>query len=287
MTNKNQETLLPPCQPVYEYFGDNPATAASLMDSPDAEPVMDNIAHQLERTYAETFDIPQNAVESGSAATRARRACGQCALRDVCIVDWKLGLLSEARRATYRPGELEAPHDSQLVRSLRENFSLETTITTTPTASVIKTLDPGIIIDQRATATTLDTVSIANQPPVTIIDASPIIQHDGLTPATVKESEILYNKLLTLATSGDETGMPQIFNINSQSIKKLSLRNAEASNIYEVRIAGKARLYFATSSPPESKRHLIVTILGSHGDNSTSQTTFLNRLIGNYGNPSY
>lgn len=287
MANKNQETLLPPCQPVCKYFGDDPATAASLMDEPSAEPIMDDIAGERERDYAATFDIPENAIESGSAATRARRACGQCTLRAVCIVEWRLGLLSEMRRATYQSREPESARDGQLIRSVRENLSLETTITTTPTTSVIDTLDPGIIINKRATATALDTVSIANQPPVTIIDASPIIQHDGLTPATVKESETLHSKLLTLATSNDETGMPQIFNIDSQSIKKLSLRNAEADNVYEIRVAGKARLYFTTNPPLESRRHLIIIILGSHGDNPASQTAFLNKLIGNYGNFSY
>lgn len=289
MVSTNREITSSPCQPVFEHFGNDPELAKELMGYPSAAPVIDNAALTLEREAAATFGIPENALNSGSAARRAQLTCGRCALRGVCMVRERLALLETKRRGTYRPHESQAPRESQLIRSIHsKNTSTEITSAKIPTTSVTDKLGPGIMLNQRTTATTLDAVSIpGGRQLVTIIDASPIIQHDGLTQATAKELEMLYNKLVELATASNEAGTSQLFNTNSRSIKKLVLQNAKTINIYEIRVGGKARLYFTTSPPSESNQHLIVTILGSHGDNPASQKSFLSKLTGNYDNPSY
>jgi hypothetical protein len=109
-----------------------------------------------------------------------------------------------------------------------------------------------------------------------VMDASRPNQNEDL-----KEYFILCGKLLKKMSEKDVDGQPQIMN-EDQKIQK-AIRRMGTGTLYEMRMAGKNRLYFVLlpDPSPDDPNEITarITIVGNHNGDAATQQRFINSLL--------
>jgi len=111
---------------------------------------------------------------------------------------------------------------------------------------------------------------------IAVIDASDALK----VPVDTRESteyRNLLGKLLLRTTSAASNGEPQIYTADNKMQKVIA--RVDGGFIFEIRMAGKNRLYGTISVPPKDTEQLPrIIILGGHGGDSTTQRRFINLI---------
>lgn len=300
--------LHPPCVTVLDEFG---PPEAGLLSDPDYRLIAADVAHDLEQieelTARDFYTITDSAERCGLAADRVLTAlgCNSCSVAVDCQVRTELERdRAEGQRAAVFNSQLRMlrespawltkirlagqPEMSRTVLSLQNDSEAlaaavndgrvdlgiflgvsnesgkKYTKADVPELQAIDTLKPDTEIQAH-------TITTERGKQFEVIDASNAV---GFTkePLGVHEQAILFSKLLNRFSEVDAQDNPQILSCDSKMQKPLF--KLGGVQVYEMRMSGKNRLYFAVdnSNPQTAPR---VTILGSHGGDENTQRAFL------------
>lgn len=298
-----------PCAPVTNEIG-SPPERELLEDFSD---VLTDVAYQAEAAHTRN---PME-LDTGEAAKRAQLAlgCAGCILAEVCptreALDTKIEegeknaeLLPKLQMITSSPRWLTH------VRLVQNNMTkdelkaktktLESTVTALDDGSLdvdafvgdIKNSPEKIVskenIPELANFTSIKPgaelsphhIETENGDHFVVIDASKDIGFHESAPEG-NGYNILLSKLLGRMSAQNAQGNPLVLTVdpNNNAMQK-SIRRLDNSDVFEMRMGGKNRLYFSVSRPqdrPDLTARVI--ILGAHGGDEKTQQNFINRVI--------
>ena len=270
------------CEPVVETFGNNPDETRELMQllGPDAQELQE-VAEQIEAEFAGKASNPERSLESGAAATKARLACGRCAVRDTCGVAPIIKQIESTRKDRRLPSN-ETEHAASQLFLAAQKVGETSTKSVSANDELFSFLhENGINTDMRQKGQSLDQITVIGDIPSMITDASPVVKHDKLTPASDHELRTLLEKMVLLATTPDKHGNSQLFDSGNKFVNKMDTDSTGLNSLYELRRGGKARLYILVD-PPAHGQLLKITIIGHHGNSAQSQESFLESSVIGY-----
>lgn len=298
-----------PCAPVANEIG-NPPEVELLEDFSD---VLTDVAYQAEAAHTRN---PME-LDTGEAAKRAQLAlgCAGCILAEVCptrealdtkieegeknaellpklqmiaaspawLTDVRLvqnGLTAEDLRVKTRTVEstLAALDDGSLdvdaflgdVKNSPEKMVSKKDI---PELANFASINPDAVLSPH-------NIETKNGDHFVVIDASNDVGFHESAPEG-NGYNILLSKLLGRMSAQNAQGNPLVLTVdpNNTAMQK-SIRRLDNSDVFEMRMGGKNRLYFSVSRPqdrPDLTARVI--ILGAHGGDEKTQQNFINRVI--------
>ena len=315
MQNKTEQPLAPSqtiCAPVAEIFGDEPGFAKELMQDPGSVGDVGSLTTNLRWNYAGASPRPNEAYLSGESAGAAIQAlgCNSCTFAGVCLVKESLtaetpdekkmdiaeqllsapGWLKVVRAGHQfngvRIGELdgkkivEAIDSGKLSRDEILGGVISSEIGITQAADLPELT--GFAYDSQVADTALKRYLIepinGQAPPVEVIDASGLIDHRRVQPASPKNLAILYRKFLSNIVQADSSGRSHILEPDMTMQKQIHSQHEGQGKLFEIRMSGKSRLYFTVTAPDDTKPCRVV-IIGSHGDTEADQKDFIDASL--------
>lgn len=298
-----------PCAPVTNEIG-NPPEVDLLEDFSD---VLADVAYEAEAAHTRN---PME-LDTGEAAKRAQLAlgCAGCILAEVCptkgTLDTRIDegeknaeLLPKLQMIATSPAWLT---DVRLVQNNMTKDELEAKIKT-PESTLAALEDGSLDVDafvgdvknspekmvskknipELANFASIDpdavlsphNVETKNGDHFVVIDASNEVGFHESAPEG-NGYNILLSKLLGRMSAQNAQGNPLVLTVdpNNTAMQK-SIRRLDNSDVFEMRMGGKNRLYFSVARPqdrPDLTARII--ILGAHGGDEKTQQNFINRVI--------
>jgi hypothetical protein len=166
---------------------------------------------------------------------------------------------SDKAEQAYAAGVL--PLDS-LIGKTTNHISAEVTEKDLPILAATRKVAP----DDMFTVHEIDTPAATYD----VIDASEALNFKG-EPLDPKEYGNLASKLLNRMEEVNASGEPQIFTAEN-TMQKVITKHGNAT-LFEMRMAGKNRLYFWASQSEDANPQII--ILGSHSGDDATQQAFI------------
>lgn len=298
-----------PCEPVEGETGGE----YELINNPDFEDVFRDLSDSLvgQEVAQIPFDLEnypatklgeiKKKVDSAEAI-KTRLGCAGCVLSDVCIVKSALDqitttgktlkereekLVAVSKEVAFTKGfspVFKAAYEEETVKLLNDDtrtesipdllWGVEVTSSTSVKAKKISQLEKIAAIDKEADCKSYE-VSISSRN-YTIIDSSEALDVNGVNLPSPDESKVLLDKLFGRIKQIDKDGNPQLATADGDAQKKI--KSATNEHTYEIRMAGKSRLYVIfENNEPEGEAKKIV-ILGAHGDSEEQQDAFIDAI---------